>query len=240
MTVKKFSKILVLVTACALLMAAVLTGCAKETTDPETTPSAAPTPAAPTPAPTPESLGDISVISREEGSGTRGAFIELVGIQDENKVDRTTVEAAITNDTAVMLTSVAGNPAAIGYISLGSLNDSVKALKVEGTEATVENILAKTYKISRPFNIATKGAPSATAQDFINFILSPDGQKIVTDNKYISESQGPAYAASGAKGKIVVAGSSSVTPLLGSWPKRTWPSTRNVTIVVQQCDSPPA
>ena len=99
----------------------------------------------------------INVQSREDGSGTRGAFIELFGIEekdaDGNKIDNTTEEANITNSTEVMLTSVAGDEYAIGYVSLGSLNDTVKALKIDGAEATAENIKAGTYKIARPFNM---------------------------------------------------------------------------------------
>ena len=128
--------------------------------------------------------GEISVISREDGSGTRGAFIELFGIEEKDdsgeKIDNTTEDAQVTNNTSVMMTSVAGDPQAIGYISLGSLDKSVKALKVDGAEATAENVKNDTYKISRPFNIATTDKVSEAAQDFIDYILSAEGQKIVT------------------------------------------------------------
>ena len=135
----------------------------------------------------------IAVYSREDGSGTRGAFIELFGVEEKDesgeKVDNTTEEAIITNSTDVMLTSVAGDTYAIGYVSLGSLNDTVKAtvkaVKIDGAEATVENIKSGTYKIARPFNIATKGEVSEAAQDFINYIMSGDGQKVISDNGYI-------------------------------------------------------
>lgn len=162
----------------------------------------------------------ISVLSREEGSGTRGAFIELFGVEQKNssgkKVDYTTDEAAITNSTSVMLTSVAGDNYSIGYVSLGSLNDSVKALKIEGIQATVENIKNGSYKISRPFNIAVKANISAPAQDFVSFILSEQGQKIVEKNKYIAVDATSAteFKSSKASGKIVVAGSSSVSPVM--------------------------
>ena len=159
----------------------------------------------------------ISVMSREEGSGTRGAFIELFGVEQKNssgkKVDYTTEEAAITNSTSVMLTSVAGDIYSIGYVSLGSLNDSVKALKIEGVDATVSNIKNKSYKISRPFNIAVKEKLSASAQDFVNFIMSSEGQKIVEKNKYIAV-ESKSFTSNKASGKVVVAGSSSVSPVM--------------------------
>ncbi|WP_407434822.1 substrate-binding domain-containing protein [Treponema sp.] len=159
----------------------------------------------------------ISVLSREDGSGTRGAFVELFGIEKKDangkKVDYTTDEAAITNSTAVMLTSVAGDNYAIGYVSLGSLNNSVKAVKIDGADATVANINNGSYKISRPFNIAVKEGLSPVAQDFVNFILSEEGQKIIVANKYIQVAA-KSYISSKASGKIVVAGSSSVSPVM--------------------------
>ena len=160
----------------------------------------------------------ISVLRREDGSGTRGAFIELFGIEKKDasgkKVDYTTDEAAITNSTAVMLTSVAGDNYAIGYVSLGSLNDSVKAVKIDGADATVANINNGSYKISRPFNIAVKEGLSPVAQDFVNFIISDDGQKIIAANKYIKIQNTKAYSSNKASGKVVVAGSSSVSPVM--------------------------
>ena len=160
----------------------------------------------------------ITVVSREDGSGTRGAFIELFGIEEKDasgkKVDNTTDDATITNSTEVMMTTVAGDEAAIGYTSLGALNSSIKALKVDGAEATAANVKSGTYKISRPFNIATKGTVSEVTQDFINYILSEDGQKIVESNGYISQGNSGAFTSNGASGKIVVAGSSSVTPVI--------------------------
>lgn len=161
----------------------------------------------------------ITVVSREDGSGTRGAFIELFGIEEKDasgkKVDNTTDDATITNSTEVMMTTVAGDEAAIGYTSLGALNSSIKALKVDGAEATAANVKSGTYKISRPFNIATNGTVSEVTQDFINYILSEDGQKIVESNGYISQGNSGAFTSNGASGKIVVAGSSSVTPVMG-------------------------
>ena len=160
----------------------------------------------------------ITVVSREDGSGTRGAFIELFGIEEKDasgkKVDNTTDDATITNSTEVMMTTVAGDEAAIGYTSLGALNSSIKALKVDGAEATAANVKSGTYKISRPFNIATKGTVSEVTQDFINYILSEDGQKIVESNGYISQGNSGVFTSNGASGKIVVAGSSSVTPVM--------------------------
>jgi phosphate transport system substrate-binding protein len=160
----------------------------------------------------------ITVVSREDGSGTRGAFIELFGIEEKDasgkKVDNTTDDATITNSTEVMMTTVAGDEAAIGYTSLGALNSSIRALQVDGAEATAANVKSGTYKISRPFNIATKGTVSEVTQDFINYILSEDGQKIVESNGYISQGNSGKFTSNGASGKIVVAGSSSVTPVM--------------------------
>ena len=184
---------------------------------------------------------DITVVSREEGSGTRGAFIELLGVEkkDEagNKVDYTTEEAVITNNTNVMMTTVAGNEAAIGYSSMGSLNDTVKALKVDGVEATVENIKSGDYKVSRPFNIATKGEVSKAAQDFISYILSAEGQAVVSENGYIPLDDSPAYAGKQVSGKIVVAGSSSVTPVMEKLKEAYAALNPNAEIEIQQSDS---
>ena len=187
-------------------------------------------------------IGDITVVSREDGSGTRGAFIELFGIEEKdeagNKVDMTTQDADITNSTSVMMTSVAGNTNAIGYISLGSLNDTVKALAIDGAEASVENIKADTYKIARPFNIATKEGLSEVAQDFISFIMSADGQAVIEDNGYIAVAENAdAYQASGLSGKIVVAGSSSVTPVMEKLKEAYLALNPGVEIEVQQSDS---
>ncbi len=185
--------------------------------------------------------GPITVISREDGSGTRGAFIELFGIEVKNdageKVDMTTDDAEITNSTSVMMTSVASNTEAIGYISLGSLNDTVKAVKIDGAEATVDNIKSGTYKIARPFNIATKGEVSDVAQDFIKYIMSEDGQKVVEDNGYISQGNEGVYESAGLSGKVVVGGSSSVTPVMEKLKEAYVALNPDVTIEVQQSDS---
>ena len=186
--------------------------------------------------------GQISVYSREDGSGTRGAFIELFGIEEKDangdKVDMTTPSAAITNSTSVMMTSVAGDEAGIGYISLGSLNDTVKALDIDGAQATAENVKSGEYKIARPFNIVTKDGLSDVAQDFVDYILSAEGQKVVEDNGYIAVADGASpYAASGASGKIVIAGSSSVTPVMEKLSEAYKALNPDVTIEVNQSDS---
>ena len=162
---------------------------------------------------------EINVISREDGSGTRGAFVELFGIEQKNeageKIDYTTDECDITNSTSVMMTSVAGHECAIGYISLGSLNDTVKALEIDGAAATVENIKAGVYNVARPFNIATLAETSEAAQEFIHFIMSQEGQEIIENNGYIAAVENaPTFAGAKATGKVVVAGSSSVTPVM--------------------------
>ncbi len=186
-------------------------------------------------------LKKITVVSREDGSGTRGAFIELFGIEEKEasgkKIDNTTEDANITNSTEVMMQTVAGNPAAIGYTSLGALNSSVKALKVDGAEATVANVKSGTYKVTRPFNIATKESVSDAATDFINFILSAEGQKVVEDKGYISEGNKGAFKSSGASGKVVVGGSSSVTPVMEKLIEAYKKVNANVTIELQQSDS---
>ena len=184
----------------------------------------------------------ISVLTREEGSGTRGAFIELLGIEEKNadgkKVDKTIDTAETTNSTSVMITTVQGNKAAIGYISLGSLDKSkVKALKVDGAEASTDNVKNGEYKVSRPFNIATKGDTTGVASDFIKFILSADGQAVVEKNGYISEGNTGAYKASGQKGKITIGGSSSVTPVMEKLKEEYVKVNTDVTIDVQQNDS---
>lgn len=183
----------------------------------------------------------ITVMSREDGSGTRGAFVELFGVEqkDENgeKVDHTSDEAIITNSTSVMMTSVAGDAYGIGYISLGSLNNTVKALKIDGAEATVENIKSGSYKISRPFNIATKDKVSEVTQDFIDYIMSADGQAVIEENGYISASDAAAYSGSKPSGKIKIAGSSSVTPVMEKLKEAYLKVNTNAEIEIQQNDS---
>ena len=185
---------------------------------------------------------EINVISREDGSGTRGAFIELFGIEQKNeageKIDCTTDECDITNSTSVMMTSVSGNDCAIGYISLGSLNDTVKTLAIDGTEASVENIKAGTYNVARPFNIATLAETSEAAQDFITFIMSAEGQAVIESNGYIAVVENaPAFEGGKVSGKIVIAGSSSVTPVMEKLTEAYMTINPNVEIELQQSDS---
>lgn len=215
------------------------TAAAETTTAAQTT--AGTTEASETSAPAAAAKGPITVVSREDGSGTRGAFVELFGVEVKNdageKEDMTTEDAEITNSTSVMMTTVAGNKHAIGYISLGSLNDTVKAAKIDGVEATVEDIKSGSYKIARPFNIATKDDVSELAQDFIKFIMSDEGQKVVEETGYISQGSEGAYEAAGLTGKIVIAGSSSVTPVMEKLKEAYAALNSGVTIEVQESDS---
>ena len=183
----------------------------------------------------------IYVVSREEGSGTRGAFIELFGIEQKNeageKIDHTVETAEVTDSTSVMMQTIAGNKAAIGYISLGSLNDTVKALQIDGMDATAENVKNGTYKIARPFNVATLANVSPEAQDFLNFILSAEGQAVVEKANCISEGNTGAFTGGSVSGKIVVAGSSSVTPVMEKLKEAYNAINPNLTIDIQQSDS---
>ena len=158
--------------------------------------------------------GPITVVSREDGSGTRGAFVELIGVVDEEDNDMTTVDATISNSTEVVIQTVAGNTGAIGYISLGSLDDTVKGVNIDGVEPTAENIENGTYTVSRPFNVATKGElTNEAAQDFMNYIMSEEGQAIVAED-YIPVSGVEPFESNGASGSVTVSGSSSVSPLM--------------------------
>lgn len=183
--------------------------------------------------------GTISVISREDGSGTRDAFSELVGVLDSNKVDNTTANAVITNSTSVMLTTVSGDINSIGYVSLGSLNDTVKAVAVDGVEPTAATVKDGTYKVARPFNVITGATTSETAKDFLNYIMSAEGQKVVEDNGYVSVADGAlSYAANvSAQGSVVVAGSSSVTPVMEKLAEAYMAKNSAVSVQVQQSDS---
>lgn len=160
----------------------------------------------------------INLVSREDGSGTRGAFIELVGVEvkdaDGNKVDHTSEEAIIVNKTDVMLQTVAGDLYAIGYVSMGSLSDSVKALNIDGAAANPGNIKSGEYTIARPFNIVTKGAAAGLAEDFIAYILSADGQSVVSNGYIAIDDAAPAFGGAKPAGEIVVLGSSSVAPIM--------------------------
>lgn len=245
--IRKFAAILM-----AALMLVVAGACAAQPGETETPAAEAPAteaPASEAPASeAPAAASDfdtnelITVVSREEGSGTRSAFIELFGVEQEdasgNKVDMTTVEANISNSTSVVMTTVGGNEYAIGYISLGSLNDTVKAVQIEGVDATVENIKNGSYAVSRPFNIATKEGLSEVAADFVAYIMSAEGQAIVAENGYITVADdAAAYAGSAPAGNVVVAGSSSVTPVMEKLAEGYQAVNPNATIEVQQSDS---
>lgn len=182
--------------------------------------------------------GMISVVSREEGSGTRGAFVELVKVEDKDGNDATSVEAVIQNNTEAVMTTVAGEKSAIGYISLGSLNDTVKALKVDDVEATAENVADGSYKIARPFNIVTKEEPTGAEADFIGFILSEEGQKIVEEEGYVKSPEAKDYTPDeSASGSIAIAGSSSVTPVMEKLVEAYGKINPNVKIQVNMSDS---
>ena len=189
-----------------LMLCGALTGCGGNNSTAENTDSQ-------TAESTTGTSGAIHVVSREDGSGTRGAFVELTGVEDDNG-DNTTVEAEIANRTDAVLTTVAGNEAAIGYVSLGSLNDTVKAVTVDGVEATVDNVKSGDYTLSRPFNIATKGEPTGVAADFIGFIMSADGQAIVGEDYITVNDNAEAFTSDGSSGHITVGGSSSVSPVM--------------------------
>ena len=189
-----------------------------------------------------DSSMDITVVSREDGSGTRGAFIELFGVEEKDasgeKVDNTTADAQITNSTSVMMTTVAGDEYAIGYVSLGALDDSVKAVKIDGAEATAENVKSGAYKVSRPFNILTKdGASNEVAADFISFIMSTEGQAVVEEEGYIAVEGVEAYAGTKPSGKCVVGGSSSVSPVMEKLVEAYKAINANAEIELQTTDS---
>ena len=180
--------------------------------------------------------GAITVVSREDGSGTRGAFTELMGIEEDG-TDNTTSSAQITNSTSVMMTTVEGNQYAIGYISLGSLNDTVKAVTVDGVEATVENVESGEYTVSRPFLVCTTEDISELGQDFMNFIMSDEGQAIVEEEGYIPRETTGAFTSNGASGDLTVGGSSSVTPVMEKLAEAYEEINTGANVSVQQSDS---
>lgn len=183
---------------------------------------------------------EITVVTREEGSGTRDAFVELTGVlvkDGDTKTDNTTTSAVTINSTEAVITNVKDNNYAIGYISLGSMNDSVKAVKIGNVEATAENVKSGDYAISRPFNIAYKDSLSNSAKDFVNYILSADGQKVVEDNGYVAVSEAEAYTGSKPSGKVVVAGSSSVSPVMEKLAEAYKKVNPNANIEIQTSDS---
>lgn len=211
---------------CAVLLAAGLTGCGSGSDS-----SSAEF----------DDSNEIVVVSREEGSGTRGAFIELTGVEEKdesgNKIDMTTEEAIISSSTSVAMTTVSENDYAIGYISLGSVNDTVKVLTVDGVEATAENINNGTYQLARPFNIVTGADVDEISQDFINFIMSAEGQAIISENGYVEIENTGSFAGGDVSGNIVVAGSSSVTPVMEKLKEAYEEINAGVTIEVQESDS---
>lgn len=235
-------KKLIAVTLAAVCVAASLAGCGSSSSSGSTDSQGSGSAAASTTAESTDGMsGAISVISREDGSGTRGAFIELTGVEEKNeageKVDNTVDTAEITNSTAVMMTTVAGNKSSIGYISLGSLDDSVKAVEVDSVAPSAEAVKDGSYKVARPFNIVTKDGLSETAQDFINFIMSDEGQAVVEENGYVSQGSTGAFDGGKVSGKITVAGSSSVTPVMEKLAEAYKAINSNVEIEVQQSDS---
>ncbi len=182
--------------------------------------------------------GPITVISREDGSGTRGAFVELLGVEDEDGNDMTTTSAEISNSTEVVIQSVAGNTGAIGYISLGSLDDTVKGVKIDGVEPTAENIENGSYTVSRPFNVATKGElTNEAAQDFMNYIMSAEGQAVVEEEGYIPVEGAEAFTSTNPSGSVTVSGSSSVSPLMEKLKEAYEAVNSNVSIELQTSDS---
>ncbi len=213
----------------ALLVAALFTGCGTKTSEEGGT------------AASKEKDDNITVTTREDSSGTRGAFIELFGIEekdaDGNKVDQTIATADVNNSTGIMLTAIAQNESAIGYVSMGSLNDTVKALAIDGAEATTDNIKNGSYKVARPFIIATKDSISPAAQDFIDYILSSEGQAVVQEHGYIPLDTSSSYSGSGSAEKVTIEGSSSVTPLMEKLKEAYIKVNPDAKIEIQQSDS---
>lgn len=187
-----------------------------------------------------DTKSNISVITREDGSGTRSAFIELTGVQEEKdgtKTDNTLSSAIVQSSTQAVLTGVAGDSTAIGYISLGSLNDTVKAAKIDGVEPTSETVKDGSYKISRPFNIATKDNLSEAAQNFIDYILSKEGQEIVNKDYVEAVDNAEPFAGAKGKGKVKVGGSSSVSPVMEKLAEAYQKVNKDVTVEVNTSDS---
>lgn len=183
----------------------------------------------------------INVISREDGSGTRGAFVELFEILQKNddgtKKDMTTKEAVIASKTDVLLKNVASDVYSIGYVSMGSLNDSIKAVDIDGAKATIEGVKDGSYKASRPFNIAIKGEATGVAKDFIDFILSADGQAVVAKSYIAVSDSAPAFQSAMPEGKISVGGSSSVSPIMEKLKEAYEKVNTKATIELQSSDS---
>ncbi|MGT2808161.1 phosphate ABC transporter substrate-binding protein [Streptococcus iniae] len=164
------------------------------------------------------SSGKIEVITREDGSGTRGAFTEITGIKKKDKgkeIDNTSKSAVVQNSTEGVISAVSGNPQAVGYISLGSLNDHVKALKVDGVKASSQTVLDGEYPLQRPFNIVFTDQLSGLGKDFVAFIHSKEGQAVVSKNKFVeAKTEVTAYSSQKLSGKLSIVGSTSVAPLM--------------------------
>lgn len=187
---------------------------------------------------------EICVISREAGSGTRGAFIELFGIEKKDetgkKIDMTVDTADVTNSTAVVLQSVAGNTGAIGYVSLGSLSNTVKALNIDGAEPTAKAVKEGKYKATRPFLVVTKPQiedTNAAASEFLRFIISSDGQAVVEKAGCVAAANNPSYMQNVKQGSVTVAGSSSVTPVMEKLIEAFKKVNSGIDVTVQQSDS---
>lgn len=186
---------------------------------------------------TSKSASTVSVLSRESGSGTRSAFLELFGLEQDGK-DLVKPDAEVTNSTAVMMTTVGQNPNAVGYISLGSLNDSVKAVSIDGVAPSVETIRDGSYSISRPFLIVQKeDAANALADDFTTYILSSDGQSVVEEAGYVPLQTNETYTPAAIDGSITVGGSSSVTPVMEKLAEAYQNENPDAEVVVMQTDS---
>lgn len=199
---KKNSKIIVAIVAVVAIVAGMFAACSTKDEDKKDNSGAS-------------SLGNVTVISREEGSGTRDAFTELMDIVDEDKNDLTVETAEITNSTSVMMSTVAGNVNAIGYVSLGSLSNDVKALSLDGVAPSTDTVKNGSYKLQRPFNIAyIDGKLNDVAKDFISFIMSKEGAKVVDAEGYISIDTNSSYTSTGMSGVVTLAGSTSVAPLM--------------------------
>lgn len=177
----------------------------------------------------------ITVISREEGSGTRSAFAELTGVEQDG-IDRTAARAEISSSTAVVLQTVAGNKNAIGYISLGALNEQVKALKVDGAAASAATVKDGSYPLARPFLLGTLGENRSEVQDFLDYILSDLGQQVISEAGYVTVSEG-SYAASELSGTVKVAGSTSVAPVMEKLAEAYMALNPNVKVEIQTFDS---
>lgn len=237
---KKFISILL---ALVLVLAVSLTACSngEEKKPEETANQASETTNEEKPAEEETSSEPITVISREDGSGTRGAFIEITGIEEKDgdtKVDKTTVDAVVQKSTNAVLMTVNGDKNAIGYISLGSLNDQVKAVKVEGVEASAEDVLNGSYKIARPFNIVYKGELDGLKKDFVDFMMSKEGQDMVLENKYVQvDTAAPEYKQNSQSGKLVIGGSTSVTPLMEKFAEKYMAMYPDVKIEIQSTGS---